>query len=86
MISNWRRLQNEKILLKQMKTALDQKQRRSIDVTVTNTNRSFGTIFGSEITRRYKDTLEDDTFIVKCTGAGGQSFGAFIPNGLTWSW
>ncbi len=74
---------DEKILLKQMKTALDQKQRRSIDVTVTNTNRSFGTIFGSEITRRYKDTLEDDTFIVKCTGAGGQSFGAFIPNGLT---
>ncbi len=74
---------DEKILLKQMKTALDQKQRRSIDVTVTNTNRSFGTIFGSEITRRYKDTLEDDTFIVKCSGAGGQSFGAFIPNGLT---
>ena len=50
---------------------------------VSNTDRSFGTIFGSEITKKYDDTLEEDTFIVKCTGAGGQSFGAFIPKGLT---
>ena len=74
---------DERILMKQLKTALEQKQRRSIDVSVTNTDRSFGTIFGSEITRRYKDTLDEDTFTVKCTGAGGQSFGAFIPKGLT---
>ena len=74
---------DEKVLLKQMKTALEQKQKRSIEINVSNTNRSFGTIFGSEITRRYKDTLEDDTYVVKCNGAGGQSFGAFIPNGLT---
>ena len=50
---------------------------------VTNTDRSFGTIFGSEITKRFDDALEEDTFLVKCTGAGGQSFGAFIPKGLT---
>ena len=50
---------------------------------VTNTDRSFGTIFGSEITKKYSTDLEEDTFIVKCTGAGGQSFGAFIPKGLT---
>ena len=74
---------DEKVLLKQMKSALDQKQKRSIEINVSNINRSFGTIFGSEITRRYKDTLEDDTYVVKCNGAGGQSFGAFIPNGLT---
>ena len=49
---------DEKVLLKQMKTALEQKQKRSIEINVSNTNRSFGTIFGSEITRRYKDTLE----------------------------
>ena len=66
-----------------MKTALEQKQKRSIEINVSNINRSFGTIFGSEITRRYKDTLEDDTYVVKCNGAAGQSFGAFIPNGLT---
>ncbi|MCD8365996.1 MAG: glutamate synthase large subunit [Clostridiales bacterium] len=74
---------DERVLLKQMGPALEQKQKRSIDISVSNTNRSFGTIFGAEITRRYKDTLEDDTYIVKCTGAGGQSFGAFIPKGLT---
>ena len=74
---------DEKILLKQLKSALENKQKRSIDVEVGNTDRSFGTIFGSEITKRYDDTLEEDTFLVKCTGAGGQSFGAFIPKGLT---
>ena len=50
---------------------------------VTNTDRSFGTIFGSEITKKYGTGLEEDTFVVKCTGAGGLSFGAFIPKGLT---
>ena len=72
------------LLLKQLGPALEKKQRRSIDVEVTNTDRSFGTIFGSEITKKYGgEGLEEDTFIVKCTGAGGQSFGAFIPKGLT---
>lgn len=72
------------ILLKQLGQALEKKQRRSIAVEVTNTDRSFGTIFGSEITKKYGgEGLEEDTFIVKCSGAGGQSFGAFIPKGLT---
>ena len=48
-----------------------------------NTDRALGTIFGSEITKRYADSLEEDTFTVQCSGAGGQSFGAFIPKGLT---
>lgn len=74
---------DETVLLKQLRTALESGQKRSIDVEVTNTDRSFGTIFGSEITKKYDDTLEEDTFIVKCNGAGGQSFGAFIPKGLT---
>ncbi|MGN0483325.1 MAG: glutamate synthase large subunit [Lachnospiraceae bacterium] len=74
---------DERILMKQLKSALDNKQKRSLDVEVTNTDRSFGTIFGSEITKRYYNTLEEDTFIIKCNGSGGQSFGAFIPNGLT---
>ena len=72
------------VLLKQLGPALEKKQRRSIDVEVTNTDRSFGTIFGSEITKKYGgEGLDEDTFIVKCNGAGGQSFGAFIPKGLT---
>ena len=71
------------VLMKQLKPALEKKQKRMIDTEVTNVNRSLGTIFGSEITKTYDDTLDDDTYIVKCTGAGGQSFGAFIPKGLT---
>ena len=72
------------VLLKQLGSALEKKQPRSIDVEVTNTDRSFGAIFGSEITKRYGgEGLPEDTFIVKCNGAGGQSFGAFIPKGLT---
>ncbi len=74
---------DEKVLLKELETALEKNQRSILDVNVSNTNRSFGTIFGSEITRRYPDGLEEDTFSIKCTGAGGQSFGAFIPRGLT---
>ena len=46
-------------------------------------DRTFGTIFGSEITRRYPEGLEEDSYVIKCKGAGGQSFGAFIPKGLT---
>jgi glutamate synthase (ferredoxin) len=75
---------DEKILCKKLLPALEKNQKRSIELDVSNTDRSFGTIFGSEITKRYgDDKLEDDTFTVKCKGAGGQSFGAFIPKGLT---
>lgn len=72
-----------KEILKQLTSALETKQKRMINIEVTNTNRSLGTIFGSEITKKYDDTLEDDTYIIKCNGAGGQSFGAFVPKGLT---
>ena len=72
-----------KVLIKKLGKALEQKKPASVEVDVTNIDRSFGTIFGSEITKKYNDTLEDDMYTVKCNGAGGQSFGAFIPNGLT---
>ena len=71
------------VLIKKLGKALEQKKTASVEVDVTNIDRSFGTIFGSEITKKYNDTLEDDMYTVKCNGAGGQSFGAFIPNGLT---
>ncbi len=74
---------DETILVRQLKEALENGQKRSIHVEVTNTDRSFGTIFGAEITRKYENGLAEDTFTVKCNGAGGQSFGAFIPKGLT---
>ena len=74
---------DERVLVKELLPALEKHQKRSLEVDVTNTNRTFGTIFGSEITRRYPEGVEEDSYVIKCTGAGGQSFGAFIPKGLT---
>ncbi|MCI6652198.1 MAG: glutamate synthase large subunit [Ruminococcus sp.] len=76
---------DEKIILKELSPAFKNKKRKhSIEIDVTNTDRSVGTIFGSEVTKHFgENTLEDDTFTVKCNGAGGQSFGAFIPKGIT---
>ena len=74
---------DERVLLKKLKTAIQHKQKKTIEVDVTNIDRTLGTILGSEITKKYHNTLDDDTFTVKCNGSGGQSFGAFIPKGLT---
>lgn len=70
-------------ILNQMKDALEQRKAKEIQISVTNTDRTVGTIFGSEITKRYGSTLPDDFYTIKLTGSGGQSFGAFIPKGLT---
>ena len=74
---------DERVLLKQLNKSIDAGSKRSLEVDVKNTDRAFGTILGSEITRRLGDDLEEDTYRVLCSGAGGQSFGAFIPRGLT---
>ncbi len=74
---------DEKVLLKQLGKAIAAGQKRSIEVDVANTDRAFGTILGSEITKKLGDDVEEDTYRVLCRGAGGQSFGAFIPKGLT---
>jgi len=74
---------DEKVLLKQFDKAIRAGQKRSIEVDVSNVDRAFGTILGSEITRRLGDDVPEDTYHVLCRGAGGQSFGAFIPKGLT---
>lgn len=74
---------DERVLIKQFSKAIASKTKRSIQVDVKNTDRAFGTMLGSEITKRLGDRLEEDTFHVLCSGTGGQSFGAFIPKGLT---
>ncbi|MFI3174885.1 MAG: glutamate synthase large subunit [Bacillota bacterium] len=71
------------VLLEQFKDELETGKSKQIKMDITNLQRSFGTIFGSEITKRHHSNLADDTFVVNCTGSGGQSFGAFIPKGLT---
>ncbi len=74
---------DEKVIEKQMKKAFRSGESKTIEIDIKNTDRSLGTAFGSEITKKYGDTLPDDMYKVICNGAGGQSFGAFIPNGLT---
>ena len=74
---------DEKILLKKLRDAMDHGEKKRLKVKVGNTDRAFGTILGSELTRKFGVSLEPDTYLVECTGTGGQSFGAFIPKGLT---
>ena len=74
---------DEKVIEKRLKKALQTGEAKTIEINIKNTDRSLGTAFGSEITKKYGDTLADDTFKIICSGSGGQSFGAFIPNGLT---
>ncbi|MBQ7158971.1 MAG: glutamate synthase large subunit [Treponema sp.] len=57
--------------------------RLSPSIKVKCTDRTVGTIFGSELQKKYGNTLTEDSFVIQCTGGGGQSFGAFIPKGLT---
>ncbi|XME03438.1 glutamate synthase large subunit [Lachnospiraceae bacterium C1.1] len=71
-----------KVLYAKLSDDLKKGKKASLDVKVKNTDRAFGTLFGAEITRSGK-TFEDDSYVINCDGAGGQSFGAFIPAGLT---
>ncbi|MCR5111542.1 MAG: glutamate synthase large subunit [Ruminococcus sp.] len=72
------------VIMKKMGNALKKGIPSSVSIDVVNTDRSVGTLFGAEITRIHgENTLADDTYTVNCTGSGGQSFGAFIPKGLT---
>ena len=63
--------------------SLKGKKAGRLNVTVSSTDRTFGTLFGSEITRQCGNELPEDSYVISCRGGGGQSFGAFIPKGLT---
>ncbi len=55
-----------------------------LDVPITNVDRTVGTLLGSEISRRYGAAgLPDDTISLTFRGSAGQSFGAFVPRGVT---
>ncbi len=64
--------------------ALSQRKKVRAALPINNTNRVAGTIVGSEITRKYGSIgLPEDTIRLKFSGSAGQSFGAFIPCGMT---
>ena len=72
-----------KVLEKKLGRALQKGEPKRLELAVSSTDRAVGTILGSDITRLHGSELTDGTFTVKCTGGGGQSFGAFLPRGLT---
>ncbi len=73
---------DESVLLPWFEENRDVSGTCSIDVHVDSTDRTFGTILGSVIAEDGRE-FQEDRFTVNCTGGGGQSFGAFIPEGLT---
>jgi glutamate synthase (NADPH/NADH) large chain len=77
-----RALDNELIALCQ--PAFDRVEKVIADLEIRNVNRTVGTMLGSELTRRYGNNgLPDDTIDITFHGSAGQSFGAFVPSGIT---
>ena len=77
-------LDNE--LIRLAEGALERSEPVEIDLPIRNVNRTVGTLLGHEVTKRYRGAgLPDDTIHVHFTGSAGQSFGAFVPKGITLS-
>ena len=75
-------LDNE--LIKLSKEALENGKSVRLDMPVRNVNRTVGTMLGSEVTRKFGGAgLPANTIDITFHGSAGQSFGAFIPSGLT---
>ncbi|AOR23093.1 glutamate synthase large subunit [Clostridium taeniosporum] len=75
---------DEQVFIKKCKDAINGKEKIRLEVDVTNINRTLGTILGSKITKvNGNNRLPEDSIIIKCNGGAGQSFGSFIPKGLT---
>ncbi len=74
----------DQTLIAQAAPALERQEPVAVTATIRNTDRTAGTLLGYEVTRRYGGAgLPDDTIRVNFTGAAGQSFGAFLPRGIT---
>ena len=71
-------------LLPRLSKSIKRRKPASMDVDICSTNRTFGTILGSEMTKALKpgEEFEEDLITVRAHGGAGQSFGAFIPKGL----
>jgi len=72
------------VLLRLCAPALENKEKVLAVLPIRNVNRVVGTIVGSEVTRRWgAEGLPEDTIEIHFTGSAGQSFGAFMPKGMT---
>ena len=74
----------DNVLIAEAQEALETGAPVVIETAVRNVNRTVGTMLGYEVTRRYQGRgLPDNTINVNLTGTAGQSFGAFLPKGIT---
>jgi glutamate synthase domain-containing protein 3 len=74
----------DNLLIAECRDALEHRTPVSLDLKIRNVNRTVGTMLGSELTRRHgAEGLPDDTIRLKFTGSAGQSFGAFVPRGIS---
>jgi glutamate synthase domain-containing protein 2/glutamate synthase domain-containing protein 3 len=75
---------DNQVLLDLAAPALERREKVKASLGIRNTNRVVGTILGSEITRRFgPEGLPEDTVHFHFEGSAGQSFGAFLPPGMT---
>ncbi len=71
-------------LIKRCGAALERQEPVQLAFAIRNEHRTVGTMLGAEVTRRYGSAgLPEDTIGVHFTGSAGQSFGAFLPRGIT---
>ena len=71
-------------LLRMCRPAIEDQKPIRANLAINNINRVVGTLVGSEVTRRYGESgLPDNTIKLNFEGSAGQSFGAFIPKGMT---
>ncbi|MEM8613744.1 MAG: glutamate synthase large subunit [Cyanobacteria bacterium P01_H01_bin.105] len=70
-------------LLDLCKPAIENGEQVSATLPICNVNRVVGTILGNEITKKHWEGLPEDTVHLKFQGSAGQSFGAFVPAGVT---
>ena len=68
---------------KAVRQAVEKGSPAGVSVSLNSTDRAFGTLLGAEITRKHPEGLPEDTIRIEAKGSGGQSFGAFIPKGLS---
>jgi glutamate synthase (NADPH/NADH) large chain len=74
----------DRTLIVQAAAALERQSPVELALPIRNTDRTTGTMLGYEVTKRYGGAgLPDDTIRVGFTGSAGQSFGAFLPRGIT---
>ncbi|MBJ7509282.1 MAG: glutamate synthase large subunit, partial [Ilumatobacteraceae bacterium] len=74
----------DNVLISRAEKAIETGEKIRFASTITNVNRTVGTMLGNAVTRRWAGAgLPDDTISIDFTGSAGQSFGAFIPKGIT---